>query len=369
VVVLRARAAPTSQPSDTVVAEWELGEFTEPILLPVKWKNLDKYFLVDTGASITTVDETMFGDLKPTGHKYSIVSGSGKEVVLPTFEPPDLKIGPIDVCKNGPVLRTDLAAERILTGFPIVGIIGIDALQDYIVQIDFDAKRFRLLSRKVVHSAEWGVELPLEFEFGAPQVRLSIFGRNELFLIDTGCLGDGMLRQKLFDQAAATTQKVVVRTSASAAGFGDCKLVRMPMIEVGGQKYSDLAFNNTQLAYSVLGSTFAFRNLVTLDLVGKRLYLKPGRELSSHYFNMTGIGLARIGDETFAIRVFEGEPGYEAGLRDHDVLLEVDGKSISGESLSAIAAMLRGDEGRKVVVKYRRGNTVGTVQIVLRRLL
>src|SRR5690606_30649152 len=59
-----------------------------------------------------------------------------------------------------------------------------------------------------------------------------------------------------------------------------------------------------------------------------------------------------------ATRPFEGaKPGDPGGLRPGDVIVAVDGKDATGESVEAVARMIRGPEGTQVTVEVmRRGH-------------
>ena len=54
--------------------------------------------------------------------------------------------------------------------------------------------------------------------------------------------------------------------------------------------------------------------------------------------------------------IFENTPAKKAGLKEKDILLEVDGKSVKGLSLSKIADMVRGQENTDVKLKIKRDN-------------
>ena len=53
-------------------------------------------------------------------------------------------------------------------------------------------------------------------------------------------------------------------------------------------------------------------------------------------------------------KTFENSPAEKAGVLENDILLEVEGKSISGMTLSSIADIVKGDKDTKVKIKIRR---------------
>jgi hypothetical protein len=329
----------------------------------------EQCFIFDTGTDITSLDETAFADVKPSD---SVVGADtlGGHVRLPTFEPPELTVGPFRLRDCGRAARMDFAPTRIATGMPAIGILGTSAYGQYILQFDYDQRRLRILRPDGAAHPEWGAAVPLEIERGCPYVRLQIGGREELFGIDSGYTGDGNFRTEVLDRvSSAATQPILSIPIAGATGWVQSRTLRYPRFDVEGLQYRDLRFGEVRSRHSGLGTGFIFRTLTTLDLPGRRLYLKPGKEFSRIDPNMTGMGVISVAGEVRAAAVQPKTPAYEGGIRDQDVLLEIDGQPTKGMTLSQAARMLRGAEGRVVTVKYRRGDEVRTAHITLRRVL
>ena len=53
-------------------------------------------------------------------------------------------------------------------------------------------------------------------------------------------------------------------------------------------------------------------------------------------------------------RIFDDSPAAKAGLKEEDILIQVDGKDVSGMSLSSIADIVKGEKGTKVKIKILR---------------
>src|SRR5437667_268141 len=60
---------------------------------------------------------------------------------MATYDPPDLTTKPIRFQQLKSVLKFDLKDLTAVVGRPLAGIVGMEALRGYIVQIDFDAGR------------------------------------------------------------------------------------------------------------------------------------------------------------------------------------------------------------------------------------
>jgi len=69
-----------------------------------------------------------------------------------------------------------------------------------------------------------------------------------------------------------------------------------------------------------------------------------------------GIGalITRHGDNVFISEPYKGMPAQRNGLRAGDIILEVDGKSTEGLSVSDVSSMLRGTPSTRITVKISR---------------
>jgi len=75
-----------------------------------------------------------------------------------------------------------------------------------------------------------------------------------------------------------------------------------------------------------------------------------------------GIGaiIRLVGDNVAIIDPYEGFPAHKAGLIAGDVFVEIDGKNVEGLSTSEISDKLKGQPGKEVKLKIKRGNEVKT---------
>jgi carboxyl-terminal processing protease len=102
----------------------------------------------------------------------------------------------------------------------------------------------------------------------------------------------------------------------------------------------------------------------------KKEYAEFERALDGTY---TGVGLSagRAGrDGVRVTRVQSGGPAARAGLRAGDRLVSVDGRPVTGLSVSEVVALLRGDgvPGTPVVLRVERGRSAWTQTLRRARL-
>jgi carboxyl-terminal processing protease len=97
-------------------------------------------------------------------------------------------------------------------------------------------------------------------------------------------------------------------------------------------------------------------------------YLTPrqatrDQELTEGRF--VGIGVVIMGREI--VEVFEDGPADEAGLLVGDVITEVDGQDIVGETTESMVDLIRGERGTEVEVTVQRQGLSSPVQVSVRR--
>jgi S1-C subfamily serine protease len=74
------------------------------------------------------------------------------------------------------------------------------------------------------------------------------------------------------------------------------------------------------------------------------------------------------GDELSVVNAREGGPAFRAGIRDGDVLMELDGVALLGRTFDDSTRRLSGAEGSTVRIKVRRGNEPPFVVEAVRKL-
>jgi len=227
-------------------------------------------FIVDTGAPDTMLDrslESRFGPVLRTEQAHYGYFGTRPVKV---FAAPRLTLGGSPLRTGEHVLTDDFA-----TLFPrrhIKGILGMDCLRHYILQIDFARGSLRLLDPARPPGGTLGLPHRLRPEGGAIYVEGDLFGlgRRE-FRVDTGCTIDAVLERPLFDEVLRGQKPLQTRTFPSPAG--------RPLIECifasgtfDGRIYGKLVVDGAD--DNLLGVRFFARHGVTFDFPRNTLYLR-----------------------------------------------------------------------------------------------
>ncbi|HEY3855612.1 MAG TPA: hypothetical protein VGO67_14570 [Verrucomicrobiae bacterium] len=228
-------------------------------------------FGLDTGATVTVLDKSWEGKLE---HRPSKRIVGSRWPISGVFAAPPLYLGSVRLLTADKVVTEDLAAH--FPGRSVAGILGMDCLGHYCLQLDFVENKLRFLESSRIGEQELGKAFPLTELRGCFFVNDNVAGISGVqSLIDTGCNFDGVLAPPLFRQW----------TNQPAANAGTVDVgAHYPDGILGGVAYTKLylAGDGEQ---NLIGLHFLARNLVTLNFPGRMLYLlqrsagpSPGEE-------------------------------------------------------------------------------------------
>ena len=211
-------------------------------------------FVVDTGAPATVLDESLEPELGKCLGQSSLNWWNGQEPSH-TYAAPKLYLGGALLPTARQIFTSDLKRAKVHA----LGVLGMDCLRHYCVQLDFVADEMRFLASGRKNAAEFGRAFPLMFsavgsqkKFILPTIHLgSLIGENADSIIDTGCSIDGLGSAK------------------EIAGIAEF----LPECVWQGETFTNLIVAAVDHA-NVLGLSFLARHLVTLDFPNRTMYLK-----------------------------------------------------------------------------------------------
>ena len=101
-------------------------------------------------------------------------------------------------------------------------------------------------------------------------------------------------------------------------------------------------------------------------------YFAPGafarfQELTEGSFSGVGMSVTGVKQGLRVARVFDGSPAKEAGIREGDIVTEVDGKSIAGDDPDLATAEIKGKPGTEVTLTVERPSKDDERELTLTR--
>ncbi len=202
-------------------------------------------FLVDTGATGTVLGKSLEARLGKRPSSKGTASGW------------DLSKGNVNVYA-APKLY--LGNTRLMTGDKVwignsdrQGTLGMDCLEHYCIQLDFEAGKMRFLNPDQVRASDLGKPFSLTIKRNLPYIHHAglIPGSGANLMVDIGCRVDGL------------EEKNAIKGLAQI----------LPECVWDSETYTNLAVAAVEHA-NVIGLNFLARHLVTLDFPNRIMYLK-----------------------------------------------------------------------------------------------
>lgn len=324
-------AAASERPKRTA-RTLRVPKWGNPLLLCVTIGAEPYRFLLDTGSARTCLDESLrhlLGGATRTEWIYTTIDNDPIEVQL--FKAPALALGGSRIRGVSEMHCLDFNEKGLVVdGAALNGLLGMDALNDSIAQIDFDRGELSLLTSVPDDAGEM---FPMGFVRGVPSVAVQAGGAFveyrdvPRFQLDTGDLSphSGTLSAALFETLGRCEQLYSFSESkrATIIAAKTTRDARLTTLFLGSFEQRSLIF--AEGSQNSLSLDFLSRYRVVFDFPGKRLFLTPtSRHAERDRRNLSGLSWRVIDGNVIITRVRESSPASAAGLRAGDVILQVD---------------------------------------------
>lgn len=318
-----------------------------------------------------------------------LTSQAVKRLGLKVITPPTNGFGETAACTlglNGAQFRTNFA---VINFYPVIpdfdGLVGWNALNANIFRIDAEAQRLTFLSSVPAGIRPW-TQLLIDTNAGTLNLEIpgERKGQNLIFVDTGGTCGIALTtrewkrwkkahpRNPITLRAYGTIDGIYVgeESWADQIQIGPLTLNDVPVMEEGPSTKIELGSERDVLGFAAL------RRLdLVVDGIHGIAYLRAKQTPPPSYsYNRLGAEFLPTATDSndLVARVVTGSPGYEAGIRNGDILLKVDGQSISGwtngwnESDTNALSM---PAGTKLQLTLRRNRKVFETTAVLREIL
>lgn len=352
---------PTNNSRHEILAEFPISSSSEHIFVPVKFKEKEYIFLFDTGCEITTFDISFRQDLGEKKGTIDIIDYTGKTVIGEIYDAPEAFVGSLAMKDCKVVHCADLKSFPSDPLRPYSGIIGVNFLKKYVVQLDFDNGKLLFLNPVEAPDPNWGTGLDLTYSKGTPHITGTILNDMKVsFLVDTGCPAYNALNSEAFEEIQNREPNIVFKGDQKLSDniTREIRVARLRNVAIGPFEYQNMVF--IEEYFSILGLPFLSRHLVTLDFANNKIYLKK-RVRSGHgdaslqiTVGTLGFVLRRIDHKVTILSVDPNANAYEAGIRENDIILKVNGKDITSCDLITLAQLLLKPGAESVTITIRR---------------
>ena len=225
----------------------------------------DLPFVVDTGSPTTFFDTSLKPKLgKCLGSMPAWNFGTKREAEI--YVSPKLYLGNTPLMMTGSnILTCDFQKESSVSGsdFPTMGILGMDVLEHYCVQLDFKAREVRFLDPGDLSVIGLGKPMQLDIPVDDSRAYIKfpslLGGESNKLLVDTGFQMDGASNHERYD---LIVQEQKLKIVSGCALFPHC--------DWNGVAYTNLIILKGE---GLIGLRFLARHLVTFDFPHRTMYL------------------------------------------------------------------------------------------------
>lgn len=323
--------------------------------------------VLDTGVSDTVVSTgfAATAGLAPGVAARAEAIGGGVNIRWTTAD--TLRIGGL-TRRGGRIAVTELKGVAIGGGTPIDLLVGSDILSCCAIEVDYDARRFRLLPSGRMPFRGTDVPLTLARDTGTYQAEVQLAGRRvRPVIVDTGDGSALTVSRAAWEASGAVAQAT---TSTIAYGLGgpiETEVAVVPAVGIGAVTVRDVEVRIEDAAgFSMrtgtagrIGTGLLQRYHLLLDPRAGHMVLAPARAASAAPRRSTsGLLLAYQPGRFRVLHVMRNSPAAAAGWKAGEEICQVDGTPVPGRvSPDFTADWTAGVPGRVVTLGLCDGST------------
>lgn len=290
--------------------------------------------------------------------------------------------GVADSVGIGPAVAKDVATFifPIPPVFEADGFLGLSFLRRFTVRLDHEQRTlsFAPSSSSALKGGGEGVAMQ---DDGRLVVQAEVDGVPAKLVLDTGAGQSLILRPWFVDRErlrARYPKRLAVVTGGGLLGATHGEIARLRTLELGGHTLTNVfvefeagTLHRPDDIAGYVGAGVLSRFNLTFDPAGKRIWFEPNSSYANAQVPSATVrsGLVWMPEGTVA-DVVPGSPAAEAGVRQGDRLLAVDGVPVQTLKFTGVKRALRAEPGTRVSLRLQTdGATPRDTVLVLRDLL
>jgi predicted aspartyl protease len=341
-------------------------------------------FTLDTGSDVfailTSAQANNLGLTPRNKYKVGIAANVG-EIEAATIPSANLTLPGVEAVNQR--IEVIMSDDATANESKIDGVLGLEFLKKFIVEIDYEAQTLRLFAPEKYRYSGTGEVIPIKIKDGAAMVRLKMMtttGKSiaDDFEVDNGMSATLALRTPAVRKYGLLAEMQTIQAPIDIEAGGEYKrrIGRLKSLQLGHFIIDNPTVSlseNVEGEGGIIGEEILRRFKVIFDFSHHRMILMPNSHFKEPYEeDMSGISVTpeeNSGTKVFRIRqVVVNTPGFEAGLQADDLITAVDGQPASSLTEGRLEHLFM-QEGREVALTIRRGEKQVQVQLKLRRLI
>ncbi len=343
--------------------------------------------ILDTGANTTVISPAL-------AESFGIQSGSITNMTSISGVTQQSRVGVASRMEIGGAVIQDEPVMIVAMPEPFEILLGMSTLRDFDVRIDPRSKRLTLwpagkapalpgeidLALKVqTKNPAPGVTNPQRWQFTSLEVTVTIAGKPQNCLVDTGSGGvlqlPSAMAEELVPGITANAPPAMV-TGVGLSGALATRSIRIPSLRFGPDTLTNIVAEAVDLpdrsplsGHGILGNGILQHYILTFNFGAGRLRLVPlGTVQDVTRKSTAGVNMGIKDAEVVILSLEAGGAGQKAGLLAGDTVLEIGGIPLRKMVPEQLAAFKRLPPGTAVAMKYRRGSGEAvSVSVIVQR--
>jgi len=346
------------------------GDF---LTLPVKVDGEWRTFMVDTGTPTTLLDTSLVTRLKKAGE--TMRSRVPRHEAIPDlYVPPKMIVtgtmtGEIEFPAECAVISDDLSKARGASEQPIVGVLGMDFLERYAMDLDLVGGTLRLLDSRLLLPTKHDATLEIDMVHRHPCLQVSSRSSEFWALLDTGALLSFDIERKVYDRLVEHGELRPFPFEEELDGRKHTRFAvegKLRELNVGPFTHYLLTVNDDDLI-SLLGLYYWRRYRCIFDFPRKQVHLDKGTlfDVSDDSYHAGIYVECPPGNdkEKVVTHIIKGCWADKYGVRVGDRLTQIDGKGVECKSIQTLYRRMSFHHDRPCELRLMRDGKEFTIAL------
>lgn len=351
-------------------------------------------FILDTGIRTAILTNSIYVDGLPSANDRIIsLLGAGNVGQISAYVSNNISIDLPGVSANGNamlILKEDYLMLESYLGTRVHGILGYEIFSRFVVEIDYINQQIILHKPEHFRPKRSYAAIPITIEDTKPYIKAQYKVDDTTYITLKLMVDTGASHSVLLNTYSCPDIKVPEKHLSGYLGRGlsgevyghmgridELKINKYELDDVIASfpEHNELAAEFTERVSSNgnIGGSILKRFKVIFDYANGMMYLRKNRLYRKDFeYNMSGMDLVAIGPllETFVVsKITEGTPAHQAGIREGDIVLSVNGAMFPDLSLVSFSNLVNSRAGKNVNLRIMRNGRVIKKKFKLERVL
>jgi predicted aspartyl protease len=354
-------------------------------------------FIVDTGAEYTILTKKEIANLLNTTYDKEItLMGTDMSTQIKAYiaRKVKLEMTNLTLTKDILVLDDDYFKFDQFAGLDVQGILGSESFKGYVLKIDYTKQMLTLYDPSVFRESDHRKfkEYPLTISRSKPYLRTNteIFQGKTIslkYLLDTGAALAVLLHTYSAPNLRLPEKVIKGNIGTGLGGNIEGFLGRLHSLDIGDYKlpsplchFQEIDSLNKAVdtiylngRNGLIGGDVLSRFNIIIDFTKEKLYLQPNSSFKGTFeYDKSGLIFIAGGVNLSYFTVFDvlsNSPASESDIKIGDRLISINRIPARFYSLGAVNAALQKKAGKKVRLKFKRGEKVFIRVLRLRQLI